>query len=468
MTNELWRQNALELADLIRRREVSSREVIDAHLARIDAVNPSVNAVVRVLTDSARAAADAADAALAGGDDVGPLHGVPLTVKENIDVVGSPTTNGVHAFADASPTRDSPVVERMRAAGAIPIGRTNLPDFGLRIHTDSALHGRTLNPWDPTRTAGGSSGGEAAALATGMSPLGLGNDLGGSLRNPAHCCGIASIKPSAGVVADAVELPVEDSLLSFQVMAVQGVMARRIADVRAGFTVVAQPHVRDPLSVPARLTDLDPGQRLRIAVTPQPPGGSTHPDIASAVRRAADALSDAGHDVVEATPPDVEMAIDFWTRMLNVDLRVQKPLLDMLMGEGGKAFLDHATTAFDEVELASWATLQAERFGLSRRWAQWFEDHPVVVWPVWTQPAFEHDADIASASGALATLELMRTVLPANLMGLPAVAVPAGTSGTVPVGVQVMGARFTDLRCLAVAEQIETALGIDTPIDPRH
>jgi amidase len=467
MTDELWRHNAVDLAHLIASKQVSSREVVEAHLARIDEVNPSVNAVVRVLAESALSSADAADAAVARGDALGSLHGVPITVKENIDCVGSPTTNGVHAFADASPSQDSPVVERMRGAGAIPIGRTNLPDFGLRIHTDSDLHGRTINPWDPERTAGGSSGGEGVALATGMSPLGLGNDLGGSLRNPAHCCGIASIKPSAGVVADAVEFPVEDSLLSFQVMAVQGVMARRVADVRAGFHVVARPHVRDPLSAPVQLTDLQPGERLRIAVTPTPPGGSTHPDVASAVRRAADALSDAGHEVVDATPPDVEQAIDQWIRMLNVDLRVQKPLLDELMGAGGKAFLDHVTEVFDEVDLAAWAMLQAERHGLARRWSRWFVDHQAVIWPIWTQPAFAHDADIADQAGALATVELMRTVLPANLLGLPAVAVPAGISGTVPVGVQVMGARFTDLRCLAIAEQIEEGLGSATPIDPR-
>jgi amidase len=468
MTDELWRLGAVDLARRIATRDVSSREVIDAHLERIETVNPAVNAVVRVLADSARAAADEADAAVARGDRLGPLHGVPLTVKENIDLVGTPTTNGVHAFAEATPTLDSPVVERMRAAGAIPIGRTNLPDFGLRVHTDSALHGRTVNPWDSTRTAGGSSGGEAVALATGMSPLGLGNDLGGSLRNPAHCCGIASIKPSTGVVADAVQLPVENTLLSFQLMAVQGVMARRIADVRVGFRAVAHPHPRDPLSVPAALTDLAPGERLRVAVTPTPPGGSTHPDVAAAVRAAADALADAGHDVVEATPPDVEMAIDQWVRMLSVDLRIQKPLLDMLMGEGGKTFLDHLTVAFDEMDLAAWATLQAERFGLARRWSQWFAEYQAVIWPIWTQPAFERDADIASADGALATLELMRTVLPANLLGLPAVAVPAGRSGAVPVGVQVMGARYTDLRCLSVAEQIEERVGSETPIDPRQ
>src|SRR6185437_5942387 len=215
---------------------------------------------------------------------------------ENIDLAGTPTTQAVPALADAIAAVDAPQVERMRAAGAIPIGRTNLPDFGLRVHTDSALHGLTRNPWHPERSSGGSSGGEAAAIATGMSPLGLGNDLGGSLRNPAHCCGIASIKPSLGSVPAATVIPPEDYPMSFQLMAVDGCLARRVADVRAGFTALAGPHPRDPLSLPVTFTDLAVGERPKVAVMPEPPGGSTHPEIADAVRRAAGALADEGFD----------------------------------------------------------------------------------------------------------------------------------------------------------------------------
>src|ERR1700736_2345649 len=198
--SEIWQLSAAEMAHRIARRELSSAEVVDAHLARIDAMNPALNAIVRVLADEARAAAVLADRRLKAGETVGPPHGVPFTVKENIDMAGLPTTWGVPALAQAVVPIDAPVVERMRAAGAIPIGRTNLPDMGLRTHTFSSLHGLTRNPWNPGRTAGGSSGGEAAALASGMSPIGLGNDIGGSLRNPASACGIASIRPSAGRV----------------------------------------------------------------------------------------------------------------------------------------------------------------------------------------------------------------------------------------------------------------------------
>jgi len=464
--NELWRNSAVELAAMIRDREVSSREVVQAHLDRIEAVNPHLNAIVRLLPDQALAAADAADRAVTDGRRLGPLHGVPFTVKENIDLAGTPTTQAVPALAEAVAPVDAPQVERMRAAGAIPLGRTNLPDFGLRVHTDSALHGLTRNPWNPQRTPGGSSGGEAAALATGMSPLGLGNDLGGSLRNPAHCCGIASIKPSAGAVPAATVIPPEEMNISFQLMAVEGVLARRVADVRAGFIAIAGQHPRDPLSVPAVFTDLAPGERPAVAVLAEPPGGSTHPGVAAAVRRAADALADDGFEVTEVVPPGYEQAIELWAAILAADLRVMKPLLDQLMGPGGRQFLGYALEHLPASDLDGWAMAHTARHGLARRWSLWYQEYPVLLSPVWSQPAFPVGFDIASLENAVATLELMRPVLPANLLGTPAAVVPAGMTEGLPVGVQVMGGRYTELRCLAVAEAIEQRLGPLTPIDP--
>jgi len=464
--SELWRKGAVELAAMIRDREVSSREVVQAHLDRIEAVNPQLNAIVRLLSEEALAAADAADRAIADGTALGPLHGVPCTVKENIDLAGTPTTQAVKALAEAVAPVDAPQVERLRAAGAIPLGRTNLPDFGLRVHTDSELHGLTRNPWNPQRTPGGSSGGEAAALATGMSPLGLGNDLGGSLRNPAHCCGVASIKPSTGSVPTGTVIPPEDWNISFQLMAVEGVMARRVADVRAGFTAIAGQHPRDPLSVPAVFADLDRGERPAVAVLPKPPGGSTHPEVAAAVRRAADALADDGFKVTETVPPDYELAIELWSTILTADLRVLKPLLDQVMGSGGLTFLGYALDYLPESDVATWAAAHTARHGLARRWSLWYQQYPVLLSPVWTQPAFPLDFDIASLDNAIATLELMRPVLPANLLGTPAAVVPAGMAEGLPVGVQVMGGKYTELRCLAVAEAIERRLGPLTPIDP--
>lgn len=465
--NELWRDSAHGLAARIRAGEVSSRDVVDAHLARIEAVNPHLNAVVRVLAAEARQAADAADSALANGDPVGSLHGVPFTVKENIDLAGTPTTSGVHALADAVASIDAPIVARMRAAGAIPIGRTNLPDFGLRVHTHSSLHGLTRNPWNPDVTTAGSSGGEASALASGMSPIGLGNDLGGSLRNPAHCCGIASIKPSTGVVPSASVIPPLQTPISFQLMAVDGVMARHVADVRLGLEIIAGPDPRDPVSLPVRLSDVPLDRPLRIAVLADPPGGSpTDAGIVAGVRHAASVLARLGHTVEDACPPEFVRSLELWSALLQGDLRTQKPILDMVLGEGGRQFLDFIDGSTPPMDLAGWSAVHAERNGVAKQWAMFFLEYDAVICPVWTQPAFAHGADIADIAGAQATIDLMRPVLPANLLGLPAAVVSAGIFNGMPVGVQVMGDRFHDLACLSIAAMIEADVGVLTPIEP--
>ena len=464
--SELWELSALELAAAIRERAASSREVVEAHLARIDAVNPTLNAIVRRFDDEALAAAEVADKTLAGGSDVGALHGIPFTVKENIDVAGTPTTQAIVALAGAIADRDAPVVERMRSAGAIPIARTNLPDLGLRVHTDSSLHGLTRNPWDPNVTVGGSSGGEAAALASGMSPLGLGNDLGGSLRNPAHCCGIASIKPTPGVVPHATTVPPVELLLSSQLMMVEGVMARRVADVRAGFLAVAGTHDRDPLSVPVALPPA-PERPLRVALAAEPPGGTTDPGIAAAIRGAADSLADSGHEVSEATPPSYESAIALWAALLAPDLASQRELLFAVIGDGGRRFLELTEVGFSAFDTTSWPALFLDRHRIANEWQVFFGDVDVLLSPTWTTPPFAHGADIDSAESALAVVEAMRPVLPANFLGLPAAVAPAAVVDGLPVGAQFTAARFNDLTALAAAAALEAAVGTFTPIDPR-
>jgi len=463
---ELWQLGALELADRIRAEEVSSREVLEAHLARVDECNGALNAIVRLLTDEARSAADAADAAVAAGARLGRLHGVPCTVKENIDLAGTPTTQGVTALAYAVATIDAPTVERMRAAGAIPFARTNLPDFGLRVHTDSQLHGPTRNPWNSDVTAGGSSGGEGAAIASGMSPIGLGNDIGGSLRNPAHCCGISSLKPTVGVIPMATVVPPEDMTLSSQLMVVEGPMARRVADVRAGLEILAGQHWRDPRSVTAMLTDSAPGERLRIAVLTDPPGGSTDPGIAGAIRSVADLLADAGHDVVDATPPNYERTVDLWRMLMIDDIRAQKDLLPLVLGPDALALL----TMFDESSgptlIPDTHLMHAERYALMRQWAAFHQEYPVLLSPTWAQRAFAPGADLDPDTGVEMMTDTIRPVLPSNLLGTPSVVTPAGVVDGLPVGVQVMGDRFTDLRCLTVAAEIESLVGTITPIDP--
>lgn len=468
---QLWQQSAIELAKLIATRQVSSSEVIEAHLARIAAVNPKVNAIVRVLADEARAAALLADKALASGAPLGPLHGVPCSVKENIDMAGLPTTWGVPALAGAVVPMDAPVVQRMRAAGAIPIARTNLPDMGLRVTTDSSLYGITHNPWNRERTAGGSSGGEAVALATGMSPIGLGNDLGGSLRNPANACGIASIRPSAGRVPDAGFVPTEDHLLAVQLMNVQGPMARRVADVRLGLQVLMGAHPRDPWSITVPLAGPAMTRPIRVALMAEPPGGSCDPVVAAVVRRAADALSNAGYDVVEACPPRFEEVNATWARLLLGDFACVLDQMMALMGDGGKAFLAGANSQVPALtSVAEMSQLLALRDGLGRSWAQFMVEHPLLLTPTWTQLPFLQGFDAATPEGALATLEMMRPVLPANLLGLPSACVPAGrdSASGMPIGVLLTGQRLRDDLCLDAAEQVEASCGLVTPIDPRQ
>jgi len=465
---DLWRLGALELAALVAKKEASCAEVVESHLRRIEAVNPEVNAIVRVLADEARKDAAEADRMVAAGRPLGPLHGVPFTVKENIDLAGTPTTHGVKALANAVVPVDAPIVERMRAAGAIAIGRTNLPDMGLRVHTDSSLHGLTRNPWNRTRTAGGSSGGEAVALATGMSAVGLGNDIGGSLRNPANACGIASIRPSFGRVPDAGLVPTEDHLMAVQLMNVQGPMARRVADVRLALKVIAGAHPRDPWSVDAPFESSRGSAPIRVAMVAEPPGAPTDPAIAKTVRAAGAALRDAGYVVEEAVPSRYEDAVSIWNQFIVADfLSVREQLLP-LMGKDGALFFEATVSASLALAGAGMSRMFANRHGVARAWSQFMADHPLLLSPTWTRLPFEVGFDVASVETAAATLDLMRPVVPANLLGLPSACVPAGRDAAtgLPIGILITGRLLHDGECLDAAEAVEKRLGIETPIDP--
>lgn len=467
--NDLWRLSAGELAKRIAAKEISSREVVEAHLARIEDVNPRVNAIVRVLDDEALKAASVADEQVSAGKPLGPLHGVPFTVKENIDMAGLPTTWGVSGLAHALAPFDAPVVERMRAAGAIPIGRTNLPDMALRPSTDSSLYGLTKNPWKASRTAGGSSGGEAVALATGMSPIGLGNDIGGSLRNPANACGIASIRPSAGRVPSAQYIPNAEYLLVMQLMNVQGPMGRSIADVRLALQALMGAHPRDPWSIDAPFTGVPLSGPIRVAVVSEPPGQPVDLVVSAAVRHAADALSNAGYDVVDACPPRYEEAIDVWGRFAVGDFMSEVEQLAPLLGSGGVAFLHSLTKSIpgfsNSLEMSA---LLKRRDGIARDWSVFMATHPLVLSPTWTKLTPEHGYDIASEQGS-DTISVIRPVLPANLLGLPSVCVPAtrDKQSGLPIGVLVNGQRFREDLCLSAAEVIEAGSGIVTPIEPQ-
>lgn len=462
--NELIQKSAVELATGIANKSFSASEVADAHLQRIADVNPDLNAVVRVLDDMAHTAAAEVDRAVAAGEPLGPLAGVPVTIKENIDVAGLPTTQGLVALADAVPSSNSPIVDRILAAGAVPVGRTNLPEMGLRLHTDNALHGPTINPWSAGHTTGGSSGGEGVALATGMSALGLGNDVGGSLRNPATCCGIASIKPTQGVVPHAVTIPFEDEPISFQQMLTDGPMARTVADVRRGLDVMRGYHPRDPNSVNAE-QNVAAGP-LRIAVMSEPSGGSVDARIAALTCEAASALEAAGCIVTEAEPPQFSETIELWFDLLDNDFSLVMPLVSNLMSEDPMKFLEDFRTGRSAPSTEDYASTLTRRMFFARSWANFYSDYDILLSPTWTQLPYPVGWDIEQPGRAIETMTQARCVLPGNALGLPSACVPAGIEDGLPVGVMLTGARFSDYLCLDAAAVIEKALGNAIPINP--
>ena len=433
---------------------------MESHLGRIEAVNGRLNAITVVLADSAMVAAAEADRR----EPTGPLHGVPFTIKENIDCLDSATTRGVPALADSMPLLDAPVVARMKAAGAIPLGRTNLPELGMRITTDNPLHGRTLNPWHADRTPGGSSGGEASALASGMSPLGLGNDIGGSVRNPAFCCGVASLKPSAGRIPHASSIPPEDSGLAAQLLLTEGPIARHVKDLRLAYETLSGRDSRDPQSTDAPL--YGPDVKKRAAIVTDIPGVELPESTRDALLQAAIALKEMGWETVEIQPPELAHVHEVWMHHLSADF---KPLLgDMsaVMTDAPLEFLRLLCERNDPAAVGL-ANIHAERNRLSRLWSEFFTANPIMVGPTWTGPQFEHDADINGVVGLELAIDLLRFISPANVLGLPSAAIPIGVTDGLPTGVQVYADRWRDDLALSGAEAIEAVVGQICPIDPR-
>lgn len=461
--SELCSKGATELATLIRNREASSREVVDAHLARIEAVNPRINAITATLAVSARDAASAVDQAIASGRDLGPLAGVPFTVKENIDLAGTATTWGLAAFADQVASEDAPMVSRLREAGAIPIARTNLPDWAFRWDVESSHKGRTLNPWDAARTPGGTSGGEAAALAAGMTPLGLGNDLGGSLRVPAQMCGIATIRPSRGRVANhAVTQPWPEPI-AFQMTNCQGPMARRVADLRLALQLISAPDVRDPRWVPAPLALPPLARGARVAVLRDPAGGGIDPQVRAGVDRAAAWLEDAGYAVVDVEPPAIKDVAQAWFDAIWADVGALWPGMEPITGPGECGFVNAALAAgvFKPVDQAAQRTAWAEIYQHAAAWNAFFADHPVVLSPVCCERPWLINDD----HGRVAEIaHAMRMVVAVNILGLPASVVPVGCDEGLPQAVQLIGARFSESWLLDAAQAIEDRAPLLTPI----
>ena len=463
MKQHLWRLGAAELAGLIRRREVSARDAATSVLARIAEVNPRINALPEVLADQALRSADACDRALAAGLAAGlvpgPLHGVPVTVKVNVDSAGHATTDGIVAAGGNIARSDSPVVAHLRAAGAVIVGRSNTPAFSLRWFTDNDLHGRTLNPFDARATPGGSSGGAAAAVATGMGPIAHGNDYGGSIRYPAWACGVVGLRTTVGRVPS-YKVSGPNRGPTNQMMSVQGPLTRQVADARLALQVMAQGSPLDPQWAPVPLDFADSRRPTRVAVFKRHAGFDADPTVVAAVDQAAGWLAAAGYEIEEIEPPHFAEGADLWRQLVMDDLR-----------RGGEAAVHGTGDAGVRSALAGYMaglppldrdqTLDAltRRFSLCRDWAVFLDRYPVLLMPNSWQRQFPIDADIGPPEQVQRLMAAQSPLLGTAMMGLPGLSVPTGLVDGLPIGVQLVATRFREDRLLSAGEVIERAAG---------
>jgi amidase len=459
-----WRLPARELSDLAAAGEVTVAAIVESCLERTAAVNGAVNAVVDTMAASARADAARLDEQRARGVPSGPLHGVPLTVKAEFDVADSASTAGVVAYRDRIPDLDSPAVARLRGAGGVILGRTNEPDEGMRMHTECDLYGATLNPWDDGVTPGGSSGGDAVAVATGMAAIGLGSDMGGSCRIPAYCCGVAGLKPSLGRVP---RYGASEGVgIAEQLTCVAGPLARTVTDLRLALRVLEGTDPRDPDAVPTPVLPEPPLRGLRVAVAPPPPGEVWPPAVATALGAAAAALEAAGCRVAEVAPPRVGDVLETFLKLILADGSADIPD-DTRLSVGVRAFFGFVRESRPAYTPGQLGVALAERFALAVEWGEFLSEYPLLVAPVWTCPPWPVGYDVLGRDEAMDVFWHDRFALCANLLGLPAVAVPTGMFGSLPTGVQVLGTRFADDLCLSAAAEIEREADSITPLDPR-
>jgi amidase len=468
-TSELWRLDAVETAALVRAGRASAREVTESVLARLHAVNPAVNAITRALDDEALAAADAADAARARGEALGPLHGVPVTTKCNVDQRGLPTDNGVPILKDLIATTDSPVVAALREAGAIIVGRTNTPAFSMRGHTDNALHGATLNPWDRRATPGGSSGGAGAATAVGIGSIAHGNDIGGSIRWPAYCNGVVGLRPTLGRVARVNDTAPGGRPMSSQLMAVDGPLARTVRDVRLGFEVMAaRADARDNRWTPVPLRLPTPSRPLRVALVTRCDGPAVAEPCWEAVRTAGRYLESAGYRVEEVAPPDLHAASALWHAIgVTEQQAFLGPRLEQSGDPGIASFLSAWWSLHPPRDFAGYMHAFAERDALLQRWLLFLEQYPIVVMPASTEAPLPAGIDVQGPEGTRRMLDALWFQLTLPVLGLPGLAVPVGTDHGLPMGVQLTAARWREDLLFDAGAVIEAHEGARTPIDPR-
>jgi amidase len=462
---QLWRLTATDVAALIRSGQVSAREAAQDAIGRLDAVNGRINAVVEHRPDDVMAQADAVDAARARGERLGPLAGVPVTVKVNADQQGYATTNGLRLQRDLVAAQDSPVVANLRRAGAVLLGRTNTPAFSLRWFTTNQLHGDTKNPRDPALTPGGSSGGAGAAVAAGIGALAHGTDIAGSVRYPAYACGIHGLRPSLGRIP-AFNASSPERGIGPQLMAVSGPLARSIADVRLGLEVMAAPDPRDPWWVPAPLEG--PERPRRAALCVRPGGLAVVPEVEAALHDAARRLQAAGWTVTEIadTPPireASEIQLQLWLGDGYAAVR------DAAEREGDPAaigLLESFRTRAEAMPPDAIARALTRRATLARDWSLFLAENPVLLVPVSGELPFPDGLDRTGDAGIARAFEANLLQVGLAPIGVPALTVTTGLVGRTPVGVQLVAARYREDLCLAAGAAIEAAGVPDMPVDP--
>jgi len=459
----IHRLSLLEMVSLARSGAVSSLELVNAHLDRIEAVNPHFNAFTMVLADQARASARRADQGL----KMGPLHGVPVTVKDSFDVAGLPTRLGSYFAPDAPAEEDSPVAARLRRAGAILLGKTNTPEFLTSYETDNYITGRANNPWNVERTPGGSSGGEAAAIASGCSPGGVGSDGGGSIRVPAHFCGIAGLKPTPGRISLIGHRPSEAATG----IAVAGPMARSVADVRLLFEALAGHDDRDPLSAPVELR-APSIEQARIGVFETFYDTPVQPAVRRAVREAAAALAGLGFAVDQFRPEGLERAPNLWSFFFaELPARASKERIAGREDEAHWTYTENLDRLLERPPASGWQVIEslAARDRMRRSLVEQMKNVPFLLMPVAGIAAFRHrERRFLTESKPIGLFQAMMPVTIFNLLGFPALSVPFTLDEQgLPVGVQLVARPWEEEALLELGVALETARGpVQAPPKP--
>jgi Asp-tRNA(Asn)/Glu-tRNA(Gln) amidotransferase A subunit family amidase len=458
--DSIYFSSIAEVAEKIRNRQTSPREVIDAHLERIEKLQPKLNAFVHIDAEGARRQAQAAEASVLRGDTVGALHGVAISIKSCIDVAGWPCPAGSRLRADYVPSEDAVLVSRLRAAGATLIGNTNVPEFLMAYETDNALSGKASNPWELSRSAGGSSGGEAAAIASGCSMGGVGSDGGGSVRVPAHFCGISGLKPTPGRIPSTGHFP--RGAGAFAWLGVVGPMARTVADVRAIFDVMKGPDADDALSAAIEARSF--GERelrgMRVGILESNALGNVTAETSEAVARAAALLAEQ-FDVEPFPLKGLELAIELWWFFFGPMIaRLLEPMIEGRDAELSPIFREYLSVASLKIAptVDQFMGACAKRDIVRARIIKQMRDVPILLSPVCAAPAFRHGE--GNWQPVCGYRDTMRHAQWLNLAGFPGVTVPLGFSGEgLPIGVQVIGRPNEDELVLAVSEILETARG---------